>query len=178
MKEHTNRIWWKTNGDGYSKYKVISEATVGGYNSALIEKYIADSNITRFDLWIDLSKYRKCWERVFYKGNEYDRSRILGFEVYLNDLQKKTKFYMRNVSPSTWDSGFGIAYYVESAIYEKPRNKMDSMKDAIRIGINEENIGQYVESMTKDAVWGMEPMIKCFEDCGEIILTPENEFYF
>jgi len=177
MKEHSNRIWWKTKRDWYSTYRVVSETTVDGYNSALIEKTALSDGFTRFNLLVDLSKYRKCWTRIFYEHDDYKRNQILGFDVYLNALQKNVKFIMLNLSPSPWDSGFGIAYYIESKIYEKPKNKIDSMKDALRIGINENNIGHHIEPITKEVIYAMQPMIKCFENCGEPILTPENEFY-
>ena len=180
MKEHSNKIWWKTSNDWYSISRVVSETRFGGYNFAMIEKFVKSTGCTNYNVLVDLSKYRMCWKKSFYSSKEVSIEFILGLEVFLSCLNKKVRFHMRNASPSPspWDSGFGQAYYIESTIYTKPQSKIDSMRDAIKTGVTFETIGRYIDDIASDVVKKMSPLIDCLEKSGEPILTPENDFYF
>lgn len=183
--EFTNTYRHKHTSNGYAAEDLVAESVANGFHSALVRVQTKDDRriwrVRKFVLRIDVSKYRPAFNRLrFATFRTSDGSDVRIMDnlnvVYISDLGKDVFFYESNVSPSLWNNGFGISTYLEGVVYDKPKTKMESMKHALKYGFNEDNIAEFADSMTKDAVSGLKKLFAWLDGSGIKTLEPDGDF--
>ena len=179
--DFTNTYRNKRTSDSYVTEDLVAESVANGFHAALVRIRARDNGYTKFVLRIDVSQYRPAFNRLrfaTFRTSDGKDVRVMNNlnVVRISDLGKDIFFYESNLSPSLWDNGFGISTYLEGVVYVQPKTKMESMKHALQHGFNEDNIAEFADSMTRDAVSGLKKLFDWLDESGIKTLEPDGDF--
>jgi len=179
--DFTNTYRNKRSSSNVATEDLISESEVNGFHTALVRIQAKYDGRIRFVLRMDMSKYRPAFDRLrsatFRTGDGKDVRIMNSLNVVrISDLGKNVFFYECIQSPSLWDNGFGMSTYLEGVVYVQPKTKMESMKHALQYGFNENNIAEFADSMTRDAVSGLKKLFDWLDNSGIDTLEPDGDF--
>lgn len=125
-----------------------------------------------YELRLDVSRYLPAIREIW-----YPRIHRLTANIDIGVLKSSVSFSLCNVSPSLWNNGFGVSYYLQGVVYRGKKDLSESMKDMLRTGIGEKNIVEHMDEMTHEALDGLYGLFKEFG--GYNTITPlEDDILF
>ena len=125
-----------------------------------------------YELRLDVSKYLPAIREIWYPDIHK-----LTANIDIDVLKSSFNFSLCNISPSLWNNGFGVSYYLQVVVYRGKKDLSESMNDMLRTGIGEKNIVEHMDEMTHEALDGLDGLFGEFSKYNTI--TPlEDDILF